>query len=201
MSVKEAKVPVVTRIGQGVGRGAALLLGLAAWGFIIFLMRDFDPVHGPSATRTEVRLLREMSLHCSEVVALGRLAMEKATHEEIRRFGSDQVASYSREMGRLDAWLRERHGLTVQAGVLEKGGTTLARLAPLAGAEFEAAFLGESLRRNALALRHAEHCRRRVGHTELQSLCERVIADLHAQQGQLEEWRSRWYRPRTDRPL
>lgn len=200
MRVEEGEVAVRTRIGQRVARGAAVLLGLATWGFTIFLMRDFDPIHGPSAARVDARALWEMSRDCADAAALGRLAMEKAMHEELRRFGGDQVSSSSREIGRLNAWLRERHGLSIQAGAEERNDTALGRLMPLAGAEFEAAFLDEFLRRNTLALQRAERCRRQTGDADLQRLCERVIAGLRARQEHLEGWRSRWYSPRGTSP-
>lgn len=200
MSVKEGEVSVVARIGRHAARGASVLLGLATWGFAVFLMRDSYAIHGPSAARMEARTLREMSLYCADAAALGRLAMEKATHEELRRFGGDQVLSNSREIHRLSGWLRDRHGIRVPSGAEERHNTALARLVPLAGDEFEAAFLDEFIRRNSLALERAERCRRHTGDADLQRLCEQVIADLRARQEQLERWQSRWYSPRATGP-
>jgi hypothetical protein len=193
VSNKEGKTSAPRGIWQQLARSSVLLLGVAAWGVIIFLMRDLDSIHGPSATRAEVRVLSEMRLYCADSIALGRLAEAKAIHEELRQFGGERVASYSQEVARLDTLLRERHGRIYRGNARDGQDPALARLSDLNGAAFEAAFLEEALHRNARALQHIERHRQRIGDAVLQYLRERLSAELHAERKRLEGWRSRWY--------
>jgi len=189
----DGKTSAPRNIWQQLARGSVFLLSVAAWGTIIFLMRDLDPIHGPSARRAEVRVLSEMRLYCAHSVALGRLAEAKAIHEEIRQFAGERVVSYSQEVARLDALLRERHGRMHRAHTREGQDPALARLERLSGAAFETAFLDEALYRNARALQQIESHRQRIGDTALNYLHDRICAELRAERKRLEGWRSRWY--------
>ena len=151
------------------------------------------PAPGNAQARFEADFLTDMIDHHAMAVDMAAMCIDKAVHDELRSLCQDISATQSQEIetmqSGLDEWYRIQHEPEHKPG----GHKAMERMATMAGADFEVAFMETMVRHHEGAIREAGQCLRRAHHDPLLDLCGNIIAAQSQEIAAMERWLCEWH--------
>jgi uncharacterized protein (DUF305 family) len=179
-----------------------------------------DPAPDPGAARIETEFLTGMVPHHRSAVVMAQLALDKATHQELKDMARTIIDDQNREIGQMTQWLHDWYGMDPPSGMtmlsagmhsmmpmlhdrmpdMELG---MQDLQSRTGADFETAFLSDMSHHHAMAIMMTGPVLMGGHHDDLFTLAENVAISQGQEVRQMDEWLQAWYgieRP-LDRPM
>ncbi|MFN3323030.1 MAG: DUF4142 domain-containing protein [Bryobacteraceae bacterium] len=153
---------------RGFLSAASVLLGLAF---------STAPPGLAQAGPAESRFLEAAAWGHRAQIEMGRLAQRAAASAQVREFGGRMVAEHSASLAELQP-IAARLNVTLPPGVSPARQTALDRLAQLSGAEFDVAYMTETLREHRNDVRTYREAGRAVRDPELAAYIERTLTML-----------------------
>ena len=170
--------------------GLALTLSIA--GLAVVPALADAPAPDRSTAHFEVKFMEDMMEHHHMAVMMAELCLTRATeHEALRDLCQNIIATQMQEMHQLHSWLEQWYGVQHEPMMSGMGG--MQRLERLSGAEFEIAFMQMMIRHHESAIREANKCLDRAYHSELEGMCQNIIATQSAEIQQMQTWLCDWY--------
>ncbi|MEP0916253.1 DUF305 domain-containing protein [Leptolyngbya sp. DQ-M1] len=147
--------------------------------------------------------------HHEDAVEMSKLALQRATHPELKTLASTIQTTQTREIEQMRTWYKQWYGTEVpawQSGVHNSGmrhqGMMRMRsdLAALQSAkDFDRAFLEEMIPHHQMAVMMAQMLLSNPQHPELRDLATSVIKTQTDDINQMQQWYQSWYP--TDAPM
>jgi uncharacterized protein (DUF305 family) len=161
-------------------------LAVLAAGLLVTPVLANQPAPDPGAARIETDFLMGMVPHHRSAVAMAEMALEKASHQELKDKARVIIDDQNREIEQMSHM-----------------GAGMQDLESRSGAEFEQAFLSEMSHHHAMAIMMAAPVLVGGHHGELFTLAENVVVSQGQEIRQMDQWLQAWYgieRP-IDRPM
>jgi uncharacterized protein (DUF305 family) len=151
------------------------------------------PGPGAGASGIEAHFVTQMIPHHESAVEMGRLAVDRAEHEELRELGRTIVETQTTEIRELRALADELgpargpmpRGMGMSMGDDVEG---LRRARP-----FDRAFIDQMVPHHEMAVRMSQMVRRTARDPRVRDLAERIIVAQEREIDQMNEWREDWY--------
>lgn len=170
--------------------GLSLTFSVASVAVLPALADAPAPTH--STAQFEVKFMEDMMEHHHMAVMMAELCLARATeHAALRDLCQSIITTQMQEIHQLHTWLEQWYGIQHEPMMSGMGG--MQHLDRLSGAEFEMAFMQMMIRHHEGAIREANKCLDRAYHTELEGLCQNIIATQSAEIQQLQTWLCDWY--------
>lgn len=156
--------------------------------------RDARELRGLSGGDLEVAYMQLMRGHHMAAVEMAELVSSRAAHPEVAQLARTIVADQQREIGQLEGWLRDWHGVASpmmmpMAGMDEM----IPALRRLTGFEFEQAFLLMMVHHHQGAIDMSAVLPGRTTRPELLQFGSNVIAAQVREVQQMRDWAMSWY--------
>jgi uncharacterized protein (DUF305 family) len=175
-----------------------------------------DPAPDPGAARMETEFLNGMVPHHRSAVAMAQVALDKATHQELKDMARNIIDDQTREVDEMTRWLHDWYGVEPPSGMMMPSpmlqgimpmmhdrmpdmSVGMQDLQSLRGSEFETAFLSEMSHHHSMAVIMAAPVLMGGHHADLFTLAENVVISQGQEIRQMDEWLDAWYG--IDRPL
>ena len=153
-----------------------------------------EPAPTSATAQYEVRFMSEMIDHHAMAVMMGELCLSRATvHEELRAMCNDIIDAQLQEIATMQMWLGAWYGVTYQPAMTPGMQNRMDRMAQMAGAEFEIAFMQSMIRHHWKAVVRSSQCVDRAYHDELVELCAEMIEAQVAEITTMRTWLCEWY--------
>jgi len=175
-----------------------------------------DPAPDPGAARIETAFLAGMIPHHHGAVAMAEMALQKASHQELKDLAQNIIDDQNREIEQMSQWLRDWYGMEPPSGMsmpdsmmqgmmpmmherMPDMSAGMRDLQSTSGSEFETAFLSEMSHHHAMAIMMAAPVLMGGHHADLFTLAENVVVSQGQEIRQMDEWLGAWYG--IERPL
>jgi uncharacterized protein (DUF305 family) len=175
-----------------------------------------DPAPDPGAAQIEMHFLMGMVPHHRSAVAMAEMALDKATHQELKDLAHSIIDDQDREIAQMTQWLHDWYGLEPPAGTsmpmehmqemmpmmqtrMPDMDKAMQELQAKTGSEFETAFLSDMSHHHAMAIMMTGPVLMGGHHADLFTLAENIAITQGQEIRQMDEWLQAWYG--IDRPL
>lgn len=137
--------------------------------------------------------MTEMVSHHGMAVDMAEMAMDKATHPELKAVAEEIVRTQTAEIKRMQRWLRRWYGVTVRPRMTMQDMEDMAELEAASGAEFELRFMSLMTVHHTLAIERARIAARRAGHRPVRRLARAIVRAQEREIKQFRDWTVAWY--------
>ncbi|MBD1844743.1 DUF305 domain-containing protein [Cyanobacteria bacterium FACHB-63] len=165
--------------------------------------RALTPLELRRHGQAEQHFIVMMIPHHEDAVEMSKLALQRATHPELKTLASTIQTTQSREIEQMRTWYKQWYGTEVpawQSGVRNSGtrhqGMMRMRsdLATLESAkDFDRAFLEEMIPHHQMGVRMTQMLLSNPQHPELRDLATSVIKTQTEEINQMQQWYQSWY--------
>jgi uncharacterized protein (DUF305 family) len=187
--MEDQTMTFVHTLGPKARRGVALLVALLASGLAL---APAAQASGPRGA-FDREFMTEMVSHHGMAVEMAELAVDKATHPELKRVAEDIVRTQTAEIKRMQRWLRSWYGVRVRPRMTEQDMRDMRELEGATGAAFELRFMALMTVHHALAVERAGIAARRAGHAQLRRLARAIVRAQEREIDQFRDWTVAWY--------
>jgi uncharacterized protein (DUF305 family) len=155
-------------------------------------------VFAPAAQATGPRpfdraFMTEMVSHHAMAVDMAEMALDKATHAELRETASDIVRTQTAEIREMRRWLRRWYGATVKPHMTDQDTRDMMELEDAGGGEFELRFMMLMTVHHTFAIERASIARRRARHRAVRRLAKAIVRAQNREIVQFRNWAVAWY--------
>ena len=171
------------------GRKAVILLALAA---VALTVAPVAEASGPRGAFDRA-FMRDMVSHHAMAIDMAEMALEKATHPELRNAASEIVSAQSAEIKRMRAWLRRWYGVGAKPMMTEQDMRDMEELEAASGADFEVRFMMLMTVHHTVAIERARVAARRARHRPLRRMARAIIRAQDREIVQFRNWTTAWY--------
>jgi uncharacterized protein (DUF305 family) len=161
--------------------------------FLPFAASAASPAPGNAAARYEQDFLQDMIHHHMMAVHMASLCEGRAVHPEFLATCTQIVTTQQQEITTMQSWLHDWYGAMHDPAMTPGHMREMEKLAALAGAEFEVAFMQIMIKHHHGAVRQGTRCMERAYHEELRTLCEDMVVTQTLEIGQMRDWLCEWY--------
>ena len=137
--------------------------------------------------------MTEMVSHHSMAIHMAEMAVEKATHPELKQKAEEIVRTQNAEIDRMQRWLKRWYGVTARPRMTEQDIQDMEELEQASGAAFELRFMSLMTVHHTLAVERAGIAARRARHAQLRRLARDIVRAQEAEIKQFREWTVAWY--------
>jgi uncharacterized protein (DUF305 family) len=170
------------------GRTAALVAAVAA------LVLVFVPAAQATGPRPFDRaFMTEMVSHHAMAVDMAEMALDKATHAELRETASEIVRTQTAEIREMRRWLRRWYGATVEPHMTHQDMRDMEELENATGGAFELRFMMLMTVHHTFAIERANIARRRARHRPVRRLAKAIVRAQNREIVQFRDWAVAWY--------
>ena len=193
------------------------LLALALAAAVVLRAFASDPTPEPTATQIDSYFLMEMIPHHRAGVAMAQLAVQKATHQELKDMTQSIIDNQNREIDEMTRWLHDWYGMEPPTGtsmpmsdmlammrmMMQSGmpdmDMAMQQLQSKSDSDFEIAFMSDMIHHHGMAIMMTGPVLMAGEHAELYTLAENIAISQCQEVGQMDEWLQAWYG--IDHPL
>ena len=179
-----------THARRPLGRRVTAVLGGAL--VVAIMLVPAVPASGPKS-RFDRAFLTEMISHHGMAVDMAEMAVEKSTHRKLRGVAEDIVRTQTDEIERMQRWLEDWYGVTVEPRRTKQDERDMAELEAASGAEFELRFMSLMTVHHTLAIERAGIARKRAGHEKVRGLARAIVQAQEREINQFRDWTVAWY--------
>jgi uncharacterized protein (DUF305 family) len=169
-----------------------------------------DPAPDPGAAPIETQFLSCMVPHHRSAVAMARVALEKATHPELKDMAQSIIRNQDEEIAQMTRWLHDWYGMDPPAGTsmpmacmqdmmpkmhgrMPHMDMAVQSLQSKSGPEFEVAFLSDMSQHHAMAIMMSAPVLIAGYHHELFTLADNIVISQGQEIRQMDVWLKSWY--------
>jgi uncharacterized protein (DUF305 family) len=170
-----------------------LFKGLMAVAALALMLVPATEAKGPAGA-FDRQYLTDMIGHHTMGVEMGEMAVDKATHPELKQAAESIIRSQTAEIKRMRSWLRRWYGK--QHVAPEHGHEDMAAMEELedaTGAEFEIRFLALMSVHHTQAVERSEVALDRARHPQVRKLARAIIKAQNSEIEQFRNWLVEWY--------
>jgi uncharacterized protein (DUF305 family) len=154
------------------------------------LLRRMEQI--PSA-QFDQEFITNMIRHHSGAIVMSQLALERATHPELRQFARHVIDVQSKENVQFADWLKSWCNVSVPASSMTTDQAIVAQLKELHGRDFEIEYMRAMIGHHTEAIDMSEIAEQRATHPKLSSAASNIIKNQSAEIEQLCNWLANWY--------
>lgn len=143
------------------------------------------------AVQLDQVLLTQMLQIGTAAVAVSKIAVNKATHPELREFAQRTVKNQTAEIERFSGWLKSWYDITYTPTQVDQ--QLIDNFGKLSGRDFEIAYVQGMIRLHQMSIDTAQVAIEKAEHPELQSTASKVIDTQSREITELRSWLSDWY--------
>ena len=145
-------------------------------------------------SKAERVFLTDMVGHHAMAVAMAEMAMERASHPELKTLAEQIVTTQTAEMREMQQWLKRWYGRSVDPmaghGEMPEMDELMNSASP---AEFEIRFMSLMTMHHTQALERATAVRSRPLHAKTRALTKDIITAQQREIDQMRDWLVAWY--------
>ena len=171
------------------GRRAAIALAVAA---AVLAVAPVAQASGPRGAFDRA-FMKEMVSHHAMAVDMAEMALEKATHPELRETASEIVRTQSAEISRMRRWLRRWYGVGAEPMMTHQDMQDMEELEAATGGQFEVRFMMLMTVHHTFAVERAGIASRRAGHRAVRRLARGIVSAQNREIVQFRNWTAAWY--------
>lgn len=150
--------------------------------------------------------IEQMIPHHDGAIAMANLALQKATHAEIKTLASAIIESQSKEIADMTSWYKSWFGKDVLrgntgmmgGGMMSGSGMHMGGQEDMTALEnatdFDKAFIEAMIPHHQLAVMMAQMLKSGTDRPEMLSLAENIIESQSQEIKKMQEWYSNWYK-------
>jgi uncharacterized protein (DUF305 family) len=168
--------------------GMLLLIGTLA-----LTLAPASPAKGPTGA-FDREFLTDMIGHHTMAVEMSEMAIDKATHPELKQAAETIIKTQTAEIRQMRAWLRKWYGKHHVS--TEHGHEDMARMDELeeaTGAAFEVRFLALMTVHHTQAVERSEVALDRARHPQVRKLAKAIIKAQNSEINEFRNWLVDWY--------
>lgn len=147
--------------------------------------------------------LQNRLAHQQAAIEMAQACVQKAQRPELKAFCSTLLEIEGTESKQLQSWLSEWYSVTAfpeaKERMTEGYRNFQASLRTASGTDFESAFLRAMRLHHHEGVRESRSCETSVKHTELKSLCGRMVVEQEREIKQISAWICEWFRDCVER--
>lgn len=153
----------------------------------------------------DAHFIEEMIPHHESAISMSKLALQRATHQELKDLAQNIINSQSKEIDQMKAWYKEWFGKDVSVesdnethgmmggqmgmGMMDDD-VDLSNLAN--STDFDKRFIEEMIPHHQMAIMMASMLKTSTERDEMRQLAENIISTQSKEIGQMREWYSGW---------
>lgn len=146
-----------------------------------------------SGKQVDRTFLRQMIRNHAGSIEMSRLALDKATHEELKAFAQKTIDAQTTENTQMSGWMKSWHKVDASRMPAPMADQAIQRLRGLSGKDFEIAYIRAMIMANNDAADLASVAVDKAAKPEVRSLATKMV-DAHGDDAaQLTRWLSDWY--------
>lgn len=184
-----------------------LIGGVAVWLLMTTQWQSSSPnIMGTS--QLDAHFIEQMIPHHEDAITMAKLALEKASHPEIKQLAQAIIDSQSKEIDQMRSWYKEWFGRELPTGgqVMEQHGmmggsgmymgmmgdeTDLKRLEQ--ATDFDRAFIEEMIPHHQMAIMMASMLKKGTARPEMSKLVDDIIAAQTREIDEMRQWHNAWF--------
>ena len=168
------------------------------------------PAPDPGTAQIETQFLSCMVPHHRSAVAMAEMALQRATHPELKDMAQSIIRNQDAEIVQMTQWLHDWYGMDPPAGTsmpatcmqgmmpmmygrMPDMNVAMQSLQSTSGPEFEVAFLSDMSQHHAIALMMSAPVLIAVYHRDLFTLAENIVISQGQEIRQMDAWLQSWY--------
>ncbi len=185
--------------------------GLLVWGAINFgsnsygrSMMQFQNSNSLNRVRNiDAHFIEEMIPHHEDAIKMSKIALEKASHEELRNLARSIIKSQGDEIDQMTSWYKEWFGTSVpeesdddldsmmggRMGMMDED-TDYSSL--VNSEEFDKRFIEEMIPHHQMAVMMANMLKNSTERNEMKKLADSIITSQSQEIDQMREWYKSW---------
>jgi uncharacterized protein (DUF305 family) len=176
-----------------IGLLGIMLLSLFAG---VFNQRSLRGFRGGMRNDMDRHFIEAMIPHHEDAVAMAKLALTKAEHEEIRLLAENIIDNQTREINDMRSWYQSWYGTDVPE--FNIGGMGMMQdmtdMASLTSAEpFDKEFIEQMIPHHQMAVMMASMLLNRTDQKEMKQLAQNIIKTQTEEMNQMAAWHKEWY--------
>jgi uncharacterized protein (DUF305 family) len=169
-----------------------------------------DRAPDPAEAQIETQFLSCMVPHHRSAVAMAQMALQQATHPELKDMAQSIIRSQNAEIVQMTQWLHDWYGMDPPAGTsmpmacmqdmmpmlhgrMPDMDMAMHSLQSTTGPEFEVGFLSDMSQHHAMAIMMSAPVLMAVYHRDLFTLAENIVISQGQEIRQMDEWLQSWY--------
>ncbi|MHB1001118.1 MAG: DUF305 domain-containing protein [Armatimonadota bacterium] len=152
-----------------------------------------DSMSKAPSNQFDQMFLQNMTHHHVGAIEMSRLALNKASHPELRRFAQKVINDQARENRQFASWMKSWYKKSIQPSVMPMDRNNVNQLKSLEGREFEIEYMQMMIHHHQSGIQMAQMAQQRAVHPELKTAASKIVTAQSAEIIQLKNWLSRWY--------
>jgi len=161
-------------------------------GAMALMLAPASQANGPKGA-FDREYLTEMIGHHTMAVEMGEMAIDKATHPELKQAAETIIKTQTAEIKQMRAWLRKWYEHHVSAEHGHEDMAAMDELEAATGAEFEIRFLALMSVHHTQAVERSEVALDRSRHPQVRKLAKAIIKAQNREIKQFRNWLVDWY--------
>jgi uncharacterized protein (DUF305 family) len=154
---------------------------------------------------TDRHFIEQMIPHHEGAVEMAKLALEKATHPEIKTLATAVIEAQNREIRDMEGWYRDWFGKSVPKGGSSIGGGMMSQSGMHTGggedinalknaSDFDKEFIEQMIPHHQMAIMMARMLESGTDRPEMQQLAKNIIKSQSEEIQKMQGWYQEWYR-------
>jgi uncharacterized protein (DUF305 family) len=156
-----------------------------------------DPTSGPApepaTAHAEIEYMTLTMNHHMGGVAMARLCLDKATHDDLRSLCQRSVETQTKQLHTLQAWLQHWYGISHTPHVLPDDHLHIDHLAGRTGTEFEVELMRVVTAHHTQIIQVSRHLLERMHHAHLRELAASIVTHETQDVAEMRSWFCHWY--------
>jgi uncharacterized protein (DUF305 family) len=171
-------------------------------------MSSQNTAQGTVTSNIDRHFIEQMIPHHEDAITMANIALEKATHPEIKTLSQDIIKSQSDEIRKMKGWYKDWFGGDVpenttimgQHGMMQGNGMHMGMMGDETdieslrnAANFDKAFIEEMIPHHQMAVMMANMLKNSTQREEMKKLAQDIITAQTKEINQMREWYDKWY--------
>lgn len=175
------------------------------YGMMGFNSRNFQS--GPISNSVDQHFIEQMILHHDDAINMGKIALVKAEHSEIKELSQNIIKTQTDEISTMKEWYKSWFGSDVPDAFASLGhgfGSGMMHGGMMGGAvdmtdlesakPFDKAFITEMIPHHQSAVMMAQMLKASTDRSEMRKLADDIISAQSKEIEQMREWYNNWYK-------
>ncbi len=184
---------------------AALLFPMMRYGGMMSWGNYQNPsVRTGIASSIDQHFIEQMIPHHEGAIAMANLALEKATHPEIKTLAEAILKAQTDENQQMQSWYQDwfgravPKGSTVMGGMMSQGGMHMGSSQDIStlktAVDFDKEFIEQMIPHHQMAIMMARMLEAGTNRPEMQQLAKNIIKSQSEEIQQMQDWYTNWYK-------
>lgn len=184
---------------------AALLFPMMRYGGMMSWGNYQNPsVRTGIASSIDQHFIEQMIPHHEGAIAMANLALEKATHPEIKTLAEAILKAQTDENQQMQSWYQDwfgravPKGSTVMGGMMSQGGMHMGSSQDIStlktAVDFDKEFIEQMIPHHQMAIMMARMLEAGTNRPEMQQLAKNIIKSQSEEIQQMQDWHTNWYK-------